>query len=99
MKKIVLYPIYAVVLLVLLYFDKVSSLILKAINTAVTPIKCNGILLCAIGITLIVLIESLRQNYPILRQKTKKPSPSTTPLYSDQPTADDKYGRDIPARS
>lgn len=27
----------------------------------------------------------------------KKPSPSTTPLYSDQPTSDDKYGRVIPA--
>ena len=97
MKKIVLYPIYAVVLLALLYFDKVSSLIMKAINTAVTPIKCSGILLCAIGITLVVLIECLRQKYPILKPKVSKPSPSTTPLYSDQPTADDKYGRDIPA--
>lgn len=97
MKKIVLYPIYAVVLLALLYFDKVSSLIMKAINTAVTPIKCSGILLCAIGITLVVLIECLRQKYPILKSKVSKPSPSTTPLYSDQPTADDKYGRDIPA--
>lgn len=97
MKKIILYPIYAAILLALLYSDEVLNFVLSAINYAIAPIKCNGILLCAIGITLIVLIESLRQNYPILRQKTKKPSPSTTPLYSDQPTADDKYGRDIPA--
>lgn len=97
MKKIILYPIYAVALLALLYFDKVSSLIMKAINTAIIPIKCSGILLCAIGVTLIVLIEYLRHNYPVRRQKVKKPLPSTTPLYSDQPTADDKYGRDIPA--
>lgn len=97
MKKIILYHIYAVVLLALLYHDEVINLVLKAINLAIAPIKCSGILLCAIGITLIVLIECLRQNYPILRQKIKKPSPSTTPLYSDQPTADDKYGRDIPA--
>ena len=97
MKKIVLYPIYAAILVALLYFNEVISIVLSAINYAIAPIKCSGILLCAIGITLIVLIESLRQNYPILRQKISKPSPSTTPLYSDQPTADDKYGRDIPA--
>ena len=97
MKKIVLYSLYAATLLGLLYFDKVSSLIMKAINTAIAPIKCSGILLCAIGTILIILIECLRQKYPILSPKMSKPSPSTTPLYSDQPTADDKYGRDIPA--
>ena len=97
MKKSVLYTIYAAALLLLLYFDLVITFVLSALNRVSAPIKCSGIFLFAIGVTLIILIECLRRKHPALNPKAKKPSPSTTPLYSDQPTADDKYGRDIPA--
>lgn len=97
MKKSVLYTIYAAALLLLLYFDLVITFVLSALNRVSVPIKCSGIFLFAIGVTLIILTECLRRKHPTLNPKAKKPSPSTTPLYSDQPTADDKYGRDIPA--
>lgn len=98
MKKILIYTTYAVALLALLYFDKISSLVLSTINYAIAPIKCSGIILCAIGMAFIILIECLRRKYPILERKVSKPLPTTTPLYSDQPTTDDRYGRDIPAK-
>lgn len=98
MKKIILYPLYVIILLFLLYFDNAINLFMTAISYIFAPIKCSGILLFAIGITLIILIEILRYKYPIHTHKTKIPSPSTMPLYSDQPTSDDKYGRDMHAK-
>lgn len=98
MKKRILYTAYVVALVALLFFDKVISFVMSVINVVTAPINCSGILLCTIGAILIILVECLRRNYPILKQKTARPSPTTTPLYSDQPTSDDKYERDIPAK-
>jgi hypothetical protein len=40
----------------------------------------------------IISIEILRYNYPI-KHKTEKIECKSHPLYSDQPTTDDKYDR------
>ena len=98
MKKPALYLTYAAVLLALLYFDKVLNLVMSALNYVPTPIHCPGILLCAVGLILIIAIEVLRQKYPI---RNPKPSISTTdayPLYNDQPSNIDSYGRSTSAR-
>jgi len=97
MKKTVLYPIYITVLLALLYFESIRIIVVSAITHAIAPIKCSNILLCGVGVVLITLIEYLRRRYPIIKAKAEKPAPTTIALYSDQPTSDDKYGRDIPA--
>ena len=93
MKKGILYTIYAVVLIALLYFDKVINYFMSAINVVTDPIKCRGILLCAIGAVLIITIECLRKCYPNRQPKAKGQDLLPTPLYSDQPTTIDKYGR------
>ncbi|MBO4464760.1 MAG: hypothetical protein J5797_11305 [Prevotella sp.] len=98
MKKIVLYPIYIATLLALLYFDKVLSLILSAINYACAPIKCSGILLLGFGIAIIILIESLRYKRDTNKPYRKPQVTETFPLYNDQPNNDDTYGRDSSAR-
>ena len=97
MKKSILYPIYIVALLALLYFDKAINYIMAALNYTTSPIKSPGILLFGIGIALIILIESLR---PKSSQKPcRSPqSPDVYPLYDDQPTDKDAYGRDTSAR-
>lgn len=97
MKKIVLYPIYAVVLLALLYSDEVLNIVMSAIGHVTAPIKCSGILLFGIGIAIIILIESLR---PKKHQKPYRKPQSTDvhPLYSDQPTNNDAYGRNTSAQ-
>ena len=97
MKKSILYPIYFITLLALLYISKVGPIILSTLNYVIAPIHCPGILLCAVGLILIIAAEILRHRYPIKHTSPIKPSTSSIPLYSDQPTSDDKYGRDIPA--
>lgn len=98
MKRGLLYTTYAVALVALLFFDKAISIVMSVINFVTATINCSGILLFTIGIILIIFVECLRRNHPILKSKAAKPSPTTTPLYSDQPTSDDKYARDIPAK-
>lgn len=98
MKRGLLYTTYAVALVALLFFDKAISIVMSVINFVTATINCSGILLFTIGIILIIFVECLRHNHPILKPKAAKPSPTTTPLYSDQPTSDDKYARDIPAK-
>lgn len=97
MKKSVLYPIYAAALLLLLYFDQVITFVLSTLNRFASPVKCSGILLFSLGIAVIILIESIRP------KKTQTPHhlpqfPDIYPLYSDQPTSKDAYGRDTSAR-
>ncbi len=97
MKKSILYPIYFVALLALLYISKVGPIILSALNYVIAPIHCPGILLCTIGLILIIAVEILRHHYPNKPTSPIKPNTSSIPLYSDQPTSDDKYGRDTSA--
>lgn len=98
MKRGLLYTTYAVALVALLFFEKAISIVMSVINVVTATINCSGILLFTIGIILIIFVECLRRNHPILKPKAAKPSPTTTSLYSDQPTSDDKYARDIPAK-
>ena len=97
MKKSILYPIYFITLLALLYISKVGPIIMSALNYIISPIHCSGILLCAIGLILIIAVEILRRHFPIKPTSPIKPNTSSIPLYSDQPTSDDKYGRDTSA--
>ena len=96
MKK--LYLIYAVALLVLLYFDKALSLIMSAFNHVTTPIHDRGIILFIIGLTIIILIEILRFHYPIRSPKPFISPVNAYPLYNDQPSNIDSYGRTTSAR-
>lgn len=97
MKKSFLYPIYIVALLSLLYFDKAINYIMTALNYATSPIKCSGIFLFGIGLAIIILIESLRPKTSQKPYRTPQ-SPYAYPLYDDQPTDKDAYGRDTTAR-
>lgn len=92
MKKSVLYPLYFTVLLSLLYFDKVLAFVMSCFSKLAAPIQCSGIVLCAIGTVLIIIIEIFRCNYHITQNTTKIVS-NALPLFSDQPTVNDKYGR------
>ena len=65
---------------------------MEATDKLTAPIHCSGILLCTLGIIVIISIEILRYNYPI-KHKTEKVECKSHPLYSDQPTTDDKYDR------
>ena len=97
MKKPILYSLYAAALLALLYFDKVLDFVMLAIGHVTAPIKCSGFLLFGIGIAIIILIESL---LPKKQQKPyRKPHSSVVyPLYCDQPTNNDAYGRNTSAQ-
>lgn len=97
MKKYILYPIYAAILLALLYINKVGPFIMSALTNIIAPIHCRGIILAAIAAILIIMIEILREHYPIPNPKREKCPVTTTPLYSDQPTSNDEYGRDTSA--
>lgn len=97
MKKYILYPIYAAILLPLLYISKVGPFIMSALTNIIAPIHCRGIILAAIAAILIIMIEILRECYPIPNPKREKRPVTTTPLYSDQPTSNDKYGRNTSA--
>ena len=96
MKKSVLYPIYAVALLLLLYFDKVLNILMSVIGHITAPVKCSGLLLFSIGIAVIVLVESLRPKKDQTPNRSPQ-FPDIYPLYSDQPTCKDAYGRDTSA--
>lgn len=98
MKKPTLYLIYAAVLLALLYFDKGLTLVMSALNYVIAPIRCPGILLCAIGLILIITIEILRHHYPICSPKLSISTSDTSPLYNDQPANIDSYERSTSAR-
>ena len=97
MKKPILYLIYAAALLALLYFEKTINIVMSAFNYVTSSVHCPGILLFVIGLTLIITVEILRHKYPIPIHKVQRFPVTTTPLYSDQPTSVDKYGRDISA--
>lgn len=98
MKKSVLYPIYLVALLALLYFDKALTIVMSALNYVTTPIRCPGILLFIIGLILIIAIEILRHNHPIRSPKLSISTSDAYPLYNDQPSNIDSYGRSTSAR-
>lgn len=97
MNRRFLYLLYGVAALALLYFDKVLTLVMSAFNYVATPIHNRGLILSIIGLILIITIEILRDRYPIPNPKREKRPITTTPLYSDQPTSDDKFGRDTSA--
>ena len=97
MKKPILYLIYAAALLALLYFDKVLNLVMSTLNFVTAPIRCSGILLSVIGLILIITIEILRQKYPIRSPKLSISTSDAYPLYNDQPSNIDSYGRSISA--
>ena len=92
MKKPILYTMYAVALLALLYFNIFINFTMVVIGKLTAPIHCGGILLCIIGVIVVVGIEILRRNYPIIH-RTKETENYAYPLFSDQPTTDDKYDR------
>lgn len=98
MNKPIRYISYFLILLALLYISKVGPFIMSALTSIVTPIHCRGIILAAIAAIIIFLIEILRERYPIPNPKREKRPVATTPLYSDQPTSEDKYGRDTSAK-
>lgn len=87
---------YIFILLALLYISKVGPFIMSALTSITAPIHCRGIILAAIAAIIIFLIETLLKKYPIPSPKRDK-HPTTSPLYSDQPTSEDKYGRDTSA--
>lgn len=93
MKKPVLYLTYAAFLLVLLYISKVGTFVMSLLNAIISPIHNRGLILCTIAAILILTIEILREHYPIPNPKRRKRPITMTPLCSDQPTSDDKYGR------
>lgn len=97
MNKPIRHISYFLVLLALLYISKVGSFIMSTLTSIVTPIHCRGIILAAIAAILIIIIEILREHYPIPSPKKDNCPATTTPLYSDQPTSEDKYGRDTSA--
>ena len=92
MKKPILYLLYIVVLLGLLYFDVVLTFVMNTIGKISAPINCSGIMLFAIGTIVVITIEILRCKYPI-EHKSMIIESSAHPLFSDQPTSDDKYDR------
>ena len=96
MKRHILYSLYIAVLLALLYFDKVLTFVMNIICKLTHPIQCSGIVLCAIGTVVVIAIEILRRKYPIVH-KSKKAESMAHPLFSDQPTTDDKFDRTISA--
>lgn len=98
MKKYILYPIYLVALLMLLYFDKALTIIMSALNYVTSPIQCPGILLFFIGLILIITVEILRQHYPIRSPRLSISTSDAYPLYNDQPSNIDSYGRSTSAR-
>lgn len=97
MKKSTLY-IYAIVLLALLYFDKVLTLVMSAICYIIAPIHCIGILLSFTGLILIITVEILRHHYFIRRPKLSISTSDAYPLYNDQPSNIDSYERSTSAR-
>lgn len=97
MKKYILYPIYAAILLALLYISKVGPIIMSLLNAIISPVHNRGLILCIIAAILIIIIEILRDRYPNPNPKREKRPIITTPLYSDQPTSDDKFGRETSA--
>ena len=98
MNKTVRYIVYAFILFTILYISKVGPFIMSALTSIVTPIHCRGIILAAIAAIIIFLIETLLEEYPIPSPKKEKRPTTTSPLYSDQPTCEDKYGRDTSAK-
>ena len=92
MKKPILYLLYIVVLLTLLYFDVVLTFVMDTIGKLSAPINCSGIMLFVIGTIVVITIEILRCKYPI-EHKSMMIESSAHPLFSDQPTSDDKYDR------
>lgn len=98
MKKVSLYPIYIVALLVLLYFDKVANIILSALNYVAAPIKCSGVYLFGIGLAIIIFVESLRYKRNLNKPYRKPQTSDIFPLYNDLPTDKDSYGRDTSAK-
>ena len=92
MKKPILYLLYIVVLLALLYFDLVLTLVMDTIGKLLAPINCSGIVLFVIGTIIVITIEILHCKYPI-KHKSDEIENSAHPLFSDQPTTDDKYDR------
>lgn len=97
MKKPVLYLIYAAALFALLYFDKFLCLVMSVLNYAVTPIRFPGFLLFLIGFILIITVEILRHHYPIRSPKLSISTSDAYPLYNDQPSNADSYGRSTSA--
>ena len=93
MKKYILYPIYVAILLALLYISKVGPIVMSFLNAIISSIHNRGLILCIIAAILIITIEILRKHYPIPNPKREKRPITTTPLFFDQPTSDDKYGR------
>jgi hypothetical protein len=91
MKK--LYLIYAAALLALLYFDKALSLVMSVFNYVSNPIHDRGVILLIIGLILIITIEILRHCYPIRSPKLSISISDAYPLYNDQPSNIDSYGR------
>ena len=89
---------YILILLTLLYISKVGPFIMSALTSTISPIHCRSIILAAIAAIIIFLIETLLEKYPIPSPKKEKRLATTTPLYSDQPTSEDKYGRDTSAK-
>ncbi len=92
MKNTILYSLYLVILLTLLYFDKVLEFVINVTGKLTAPIHNSGIVLFIIGMVVIITIEILRYKYPIVH-KSDINKKSNYPLYSDQPTIEDKYDR------
>lgn len=88
---------YILILFSLLYISKVGPLVMSFLYAIISPIHCSGIILAAIAAILIIIIEILREHYPIPNPKRDIRPATATPLYSDQPTSEDKYGRDTSA--
>lgn len=88
---------YILILLSILYISKVGPFIMSALTSITAPIHCRGIILATIAAIIFFLIEILLDKYPIPNPKRIKRPTTTTPLYSDQPTSEDKYGRDTSA--
>ena len=97
MNKPIRYISYIFILLALLYISKIGPFIISTLTTLIAPIHCRGIILTAIAAITIFLIEILLEKYPIPCSKRDKYPATTTPLYSDQPTSEDKYGRNTSA--
>ena len=98
MKKPILYPIYTATLLALLYFDKTLSLVMSAFSYVIAPVHCPGVLLFLIGLILIITVEFLRHHYPIRSPRLSISTSDAYPLYNDQPSNIDSYGRSTSAR-
>lgn len=93
MRKSILYLIYAAALLVLLYFTSVLNAAMSFIAKVTAPIQCQDIILFSIGLVLMILVEVLRRKYPLPKPKPRISDTPPYPLYNDQPTHLDTYGR------